>query len=407
MDRLGIEEFRRLLEVDEGPAISIYLPLERQEMTFKGLRLQLRAHIDGAAQKLKDSEEYEATVYQPLLERLRAMGEEPDFFNQTGDGVAVFAAPGFFKVYFLPVAFENICVVGENFHTRPLLEHIAAPANYWVLAIGEKEVTFWEGSPTGVEQVEIAGLPKSMQEALLIEEEPTQTGMRSQTGGTQAYKGQSTRITRAMGGRLPSPIFHGQGGGKEERNAYLQAYFAQVSKGIGEYLGDARGPLILAAVDYCHPIFRQASKLNNLAPEGIVGNVHFWNDRQIYEAAYPIARRVLNERKEEALREWERAFGRGNAELDPVMVGRRIVEGRVHRLLLDEEAHRWGRFDRATGEIREAREDSDEEEQFLAVDIYDELAETVIQRGGEVIVLSHQEMPSQTGVAAILRGNGG
>lgn len=404
MDRLGIGEFRRLLEVDEGPAISIYLPLERQEMTFKGLRLQLRAHIDGAAQKLKNSERYEAADYEPLLARLRAMEQDPDFFNRSGDGAAIFVAPGVEEVYFLPVDFENICMVGDTFHTRPLLEHIAAPANYWVLAIGEKEVTFWEGSPTGVEQVEIAGLPRSMQEALLIEEEPSQTGMRPQAGGIQAYKGQSTRITRAVGGRLPSPIFHGQGGGKEERNAYLRSYFAQVSKGIGEYLGDAQGPLILAAVDYCHPIFRQASKLDNLAPEGIVGNVHFWNDQQIYEAAYPIAMRVIEERKKEALEEWERAFGRGNAELDPVMVGRRVVEGRVHRLLLDEEAHQWGRFDRETGEILTSN--GDEEEEFLAVDVYDELAESVIQRGGEVIVIPHEEMPSQTGVAAILRGNG-
>ena len=407
MDRFGKEEFRQLLEVSTEPAISMYMPTsDRQEMTFKTLRLQFRAHVDQAAEKLKQAEEIDPADYEPLLERLREMVDDRSFWNRTGDGVAVFMAPGFEAVYFLPVRFEGQCVVGHNFHTRPLLEHIAAPTDYWVLAIGEKEVTFWEGTPTGVEAVVIEDLPTSLQEALMLESEPDQDGINFRTGANYSTGPAGTGVGNQGGGRgnLPSPIFHGHGGGKEEHNAYLRQYFSEVSQGIQEYLGGAEGPLILAAVDYCHPIFRQVSKLTNLAEESIEGNVHFWNDKSIYEAAWPIAKQELEKRVETSLGEWERAFGRGAAELDPTMVARRTVEGRVHRLLLDEEARMWGDFDRTTGAIKEIHDG--EEGASMRLDVFDEIAETVVQHGGEVVVLPREKMPGETGIGAILRGNG-
>ncbi len=404
MDRLGKDEFRQLLEIEEKPAISIYMPIERQEMTNKALRLQFRAHVDDVARRLEAVESLSPSSYQDLLARLRTMVEERTFWDRSGDGVAVFISRSFEAVYFLPVSFEDKTVVGTYFHTRPLLDHIAAPTDYWVLAVGEKEVSFWEGSPTGVEQVEIDDLPKSLQEALMLEEEPDQDGLNYQTGTNFTFGG---RGTDTGGGRgLPSPVYHGHGGGKEEHNAYLRRYFSEVSKGIRDYLGGAEGPVILAAVDYCHPIFKQASKLKNLAGEGIEGNVHFWNDKKIYEAAWPIAKRQIDGRIDSALEKWERAFGRGSAEMDPSMVGRRAAEGRIHMLLLGKDAQKWGKFDRNTGVIEELKDGADKETKAMAIDVYDEIAETVIQYGGDVVVIPSEQMPPDSGIGAVLRGNG-
>jgi hypothetical protein len=357
--------------------------------------------VEEAEKKLKASDALAPSLYEPLLESLREKVEQRTFFNNSGDGVALFLAPGFEAVYFLPVAFEKTCVVGSTFHTRPLLEHIAAPASYWVLAIGEKEVTFWEGTPTGVQTVEIEDLPTNLQDALMLEFEPDDLNF--QTGKNYSFGG--TKVSGGGNRSLPSPVFHGQGGGRDTHKAYLRQYFSLVSQGIRDYLGsDAQGPLILAAVDYCHPIFREASKLKNLSRDGIEGNVHFWNDKSIYETAWPIARQEIEELREQALSEWERAFGRGAAEMDLHMVGRRTIEGRVHKLLLDKDATLWGHFDRNTGEITLLPEDADAEAKSLAIDVYDDIAETVIQRGGDVVVLSSEEMPFDGPIGAILRG---
>ncbi len=406
MDRFGKEEFRELLDVDETPSVSIYMPIERQEMTNKALRLQFRARVDEAEQKLKAAESVEPDKVKEVMEPLRAMLDERNLFDHSGDGLAVFVAPGFESRYFLPLSFEAMTVVGSNFHTRPLLEHIAMPSDYWVLAIGEKEVSFWEGSPTGVEATEIEDLPKNLQEALMIEQEKGQDGLNYQTGSNYTSGGAGHDSGGGGSRSLPSPVYHGHGGGREERKAYLKRYFSEVSQGIQDYLGDAEGPVILAAVDFCHPIFEDASRLKNLADEGIEGNVHYWNDKSIYEAAWPIAKRQMSQRLDNALEEWERAYGKGSGEQDLATVGRRVIESRVHRLLLDEEAELWGQFDRTTGEVTRLEEGADEEAKAMAVDVYDEIAETVVQLGGDVVVVPSEKMPTNTGVAAILRGNG-
>ena len=405
MDRFGKDEFRQLLKVDEPPAISIYMPIERTEMTNKALRLQFRAHVDEVANRLEAAESLHEDDYAGLIHRLREMVEERTFWDRSGDGVAVFVAHQFEGVYFLPERFENQVVVGSNFHTRPLLDHIAAPTDYWVLAVGEKEVSFWEGSPTGVEKVDIEDLPKNLQDALLLEQGKDQDGLNYQTGTNYTSGGRSTDTGGSRA--LPSPIYHGHGGGREEHKAYLRQYFSEVSKGIREYLGGAEGPVILAAVDFCHPIFHQASKLRNLADDGIEGNVHFWNDKEIYDAAWPIAKRQMEQRIEEALEKWERSFGRGSAEVDPMMVGRRVIESRVHLLLLSEDAELWGQFDRTTGAIEVIDDGADADQEAMAVDVFDEMAETVVQLGGDVVVLPADKMPTDTGIGAILRGNGG
>lgn len=405
MDRFGKDEFRQLLEVKQGPAVSLYMPIDgREEMTFKALKLTLRNLIKEAERKLESIEEFEPSSYQTLLARLETITDDRDFFKSSGDGLAIFLSAEVEEIYFLPLHFETTCVVGHTFHTRPLLEHIAAPTDYYVLAIGQNEVTFWEGSPTGVKVVEIDDLPTSMQEALQLESEPDQDGLNFRTGRGSSVGGMAAQNGSRTRGGLPSPIFHGHGGGQEERNAYLRQYFAKVSAGIEDYLGNSDGPLILAAVDFCHPIFKQVSKLNNLSEAGIVGNVHFWNDKSIYEKAWPIARQTLEKRQTKALQEWERAFGRGGAEIDPKMVGRRTIEGRIHRLLLDEDRRIWGHYDRTTGEITILPDDADEEARAGAVDVFDEIAETVIEHGGEVVVLPSHKMPGQTGIGAILRG---
>ncbi|RAL20235.1 hypothetical protein DL240_17800 [Lujinxingia litoralis] len=397
MDRFGTTEFRELVGVHEAPAISIYMPVERREMTGKVNRLKLRGHIDEVEGRLRAADLLNEEERRRLLESLYAMAEERDFWNHSGEGVAIFASPSFQKVYRLPRSFEDEVVVGDNFHTRPLLGMLAMPESYWVLAVGEEEVNLWEGSASGARPVEVENLPHSLRDALMLEEEKGQDGM----------KLRSAQGPRGRGGGFMSPMVHGHGGGREQHKAYLKQYFSQVAEAIAEYLGDARGPLILAAVDYCHPLFHEAARhsgLTQLVNEGIEGNVHYWSDAEIHQRAWPMVEAQASERVDRALALWERNFGKGAVEIDLAQIARMVVEGRVHMLLLDEEAHLLGDFDRELGQVHEVNGDSDEVDQAMAKDVYDELAEAVIEMGGEVVVLPRERMPSQTGLGAILRG---
>jgi hypothetical protein len=99
---------------------------------------------------------------------------------------------------------------------------------------------------------------------------------------------------------------------------------------------------------------------------------------------------------------WEAAFKQDKTEADLSAAGRLAVGGRIRLLMAERGRRLWGRLDRETGIIefvQEAGSDPGEN----AVELLDELAEVVILRGGNALVLAAEWMPTDTGVAAVLR----
>ncbi|MEK6253810.1 MAG: hypothetical protein N2B05_03840, partial [Gemmatimonadales bacterium] len=94
--------------------------------------------------------------------------------------------------------------------------------------------------------------------------------------------------------------------------------------------------------------------------------------------------------------------GRGKTESELATIAHLAVAGRIRLLLTEKGRTVWGRFDTISGDIeiiREGGADPDGE----AVDLLDELAEVTIQYGGRALVLPGAKIPTETGIAAILR----
>jgi hypothetical protein len=175
-----------------------------------------------------------------------------------------------------------------------------------------------------------------------------------------------------------------------------------VDAGVRDLLADEIGPIVLAAVDYYHPIYRSVSKLENLADEGIVGNISGWDGGRIHAAAWPIARTSVERKLDVALDLWENSYGRGKTESDLAVIARLAVAGRIRLLLAERGRTVWGRIDRNTGDIEVIREGG-ADPHGAAVDLLDELAEVTMQYGGRALVLAGERMPTDTGLAAVLR----
>lgn len=386
MDYFGRDELKELLGVDDAPAASIYLETERSSGA-EANRLRFRAALEQAEEELSESVDREQV--DRVLDPFRSfLDVGQDFWTYQADGLAAFASPEVHRVYRLPVTFQDLVVVAPTFHTRPLMEYLQAPDRYWVLSISQNEVRLWQGTRSGLTPVDLAGVPRSLQEALGYEFErdelqfhsPKQAGT---SGGTGA-------------------IFHGHGVGQDDAKSELKRFFRKVDDGVRELLADEIGPVVLAAVDYYHPLYHDVSRLENLSEDGVTGSVSNWGADRLHEEAWPIVRERALETIDRALDLWENAYGSGKGEADLSAVCRLAVAGRIRLLLTEHGRNAWGRFDRSTGEmelIREGGEDPGPE----AVDLLDEAAEVVMQMGGRSLILSDERMPTDTGVAAILR----
>ncbi|MCK5482195.1 MAG: hypothetical protein KAJ13_00780, partial [Gemmatimonadetes bacterium] len=319
-----------------------------------------------------------------VLAPLEALIGDQDFWRHQADGLALFASRDFGRLYRLPVQMPDMVVVGPTFHTRPLIEFLQAPERFWVLSVAQKEVRMWEGSISEIAPVNLAAVPSSLQEALGTEVVADRLNLRSPRG------------------RGSAPVFHGHGAGKDDTKQELEKFFRAVDAGVRDLLADEIGPIILAAVDYYHPIYHNVSKLENLADEGIVGSVSAWDEGRIHAAAWPIAQKSVEGKLDVALDLWEKSYGRGKTESDLATIARLAVAGRIRLLLTEKGRTVWGRIDRSVGDIEVIREGGGDPGGD-AVDLLDELAEVTIQYGGRALVLPGVKIPSDTGIAAVLR----
>lgn len=386
MDYFGRDELKELLAVRDVPTASIYLETERSSGA-EANRLRFRAALEQAEEELSESVSQDRV--DQVLDPFRAyLNVEQDFWTYQADGLAAFASPEMHRMYRLPVSFEDLVVVAPTFHTRPLMEYLQAPDRYWVLSISQKEVRLWQGTRSGLTPVDLAGVPRSLQEALGYEFERDELQFHSpKQGGTPGGTG---------------AIFHGHGVGQDDAKPELKRFFRKVDEGVRELLADEIGPVILAAVDYYHPLYHEVSRLENLTDEGVTGNVSNWDASRLHDSAWPVVRETVLEKIDGALQLWENAYSNGKGEADLASVARLAVAGRIRLLLTEHGRNVWGRFDRHTGEmehIREGGEDPGPE----AVDLLDEVAEVVMEKGGRSLILSEERMPTETGVAAILR----
>ena len=385
-------DLEELLEGGGAPAVSIYLPTHRPNDQADADRIRFRGSLERARELLAGHEAAdrlagEMTDVEPLI-------RDTDFWRNQADGFALFLAPDFLRAFRLSGDVPELTMVGDAFHLLPLIERLQDPNRYWVLELGQERVRLWKGDAEGATRLNPEALPADLRDALELEFERDVMMVltRKETDGSHGDHGR--------GGVMP--VFHGhgqRGPGREEK--ILRKYCRRLDDALNEVLGKSRAPVILAAVDENQAVYRDASRTEMLAEEGIEGNVRYWSAEEIHEAAWPIARDQARETVDRALEIWERAGGSGKAESDVANLSHLAAQGRLRLLMVEKGRRVWGRRDPDTGDVEFAREGG-QDPGPESVEILDALARAVLRHGGTVLPLSGERMPVETGAAGVL-----
>jgi hypothetical protein len=190
--------------------------------------------------------------------------------------------------------------------------------------------------------------------------------------------------------------------GEDDRDPALGKFFGAVDAALSAYLGSEHDPVILAAVGEHHPRYQAVTTLDGLTEDGIEASIHSWSAERIHEVSWPIALQAAKRQLAANLTLWERACSRGKGESDLASLASLAVAGRIRVLLIERGRRLWGTIRRDTGEIDVSQIGGDDPASDT-VELLDELSEIVVLHGGATFVLDGEEMPTQTGVAGILR----
>jgi len=374
------ESLRDLLTPSGTPCLSIYQPTHRRHPENRQDPIRFRNIVRDLGRSLEAR--YPAREVSALVEPLQRLADDPDFWNHTLDGLAAFVAPGLCQVRRLQHTVPELTIVANSFHLKPLLRVTQAVDRYQVLGVNRQAVCLFEGTRDVLDPVALAsGVPATIEDAL----------------GDELTTPHLT--VASYGGAGGTAMHHGHGSRRDEVNDDTERFFRVVDRAILEHHSrHAELPLMLAALPEHHAAFRRVSHNPYLLPEGVPMHPSAIPIDVLRERAWETYQPRLQARTDAVIDRFRAAQASGHGSDDVAEVGRAVIAGRVATLLVDADRRLPGRLDLSSGDVQDA-----DLEQPDVDDLLDDLGEHVIMRGGEVVVLPSERMPTTTGLAATFR----
>ena len=377
-----------LIEVQNNPCNSLYLPTDRTGVERQQDQLRIRRLIREAVSQITGKEQLRSTQVEELLEPLRALVEDEQFWMHASDGLAIFRSPEVFRAYRLPSRFKEQVIVGSHFYLKPLLSLLTNDGRFYLLALSQNAVRLLECTHYSANEMKLPEqVPTSLAEVLMYEERENEL---------QSHSSASVG-TMGKGGRHPA-MFHGQGVGIDEAKEDILRYFQHIDRGLHALLKDETAPFMLAGVEYLFPLYQEANTYPHLLAQGITGNPDKLKAETLHEKAWDIVEpSVLRARQAAAARysdlaTTERASS-NSSEIIPA-----AYYGRVESLFIATDQEQWGTFDPATNtlQMHQQAEPGDE-------DLQERAATQTLLHNGAVYAVEQANMPGEARLSAVFR----
>jgi hypothetical protein len=379
---LSKDELQTLIEKPKGACISIYMSTHRvfpeakqDPIRFKNLLREAEERLTAAGLRSPDAKK--------LLKPARALIKDGLFWQYQADGLAAFISPNVFYHYRLPLRLDELLVITDRFHIKPLLPLFSHDGRFYILALSQNEVRFFQCTRYRVKEMELENAPRSLREALKYDDPEKQLQFH-------------TRAPAAGGER--AAMFHGQGVGKDDAKDNILRFFHLLDQGLYALLGKENAPLILAGVDYLLPIYREANSYPHLLKEGITGNPEALKGEELHDEAWKIVAPHFLKAQEEAISQYKQFAGSERASNIVKEIVPKAYDGRIDILFVAVGVQQWGVFDSKTRQVHvhgEAEHADEDLLDFAAVHTY--------LNGGTVYALKPEEMPDETSLAAVFR----
>ena len=392
MDLFNRSELRRLAESEGDVSISIYMPTYRNESDWSQNTTRLKNLLREARNQLRE-QDYREDAIDDLLADARQLLDRPSFWRENiGDGLALFIAEDTTEAYRLPLTFDEVSVVENRFHLKPLFPLIAANNRFYVLALSQNDVRLYQGTHQTISEIETADIPSSIVEAMQTDDAQPQVQSHVQN-----------RETGTDGDRMDA-AFHGQGEKDDlsgEPHEELKQFFREVDDSVSDYLHEEEVPLVLAGVSEYLPIYREVNSYGNLIEDQIVaGNPEFLSIDSLHENSWKIVEPVFLEAEKDELARFEQLYYQdedmASDDFNEIIPG--CAYSRVDTLFVPVGEHRWGRFDPETNtvEVHESQQPGDG-------DLLNYAAVSAYLNGATVHALTPEKMPGGRSVAATFR----
>ncbi|MEM8965214.1 MAG: hypothetical protein AAGE93_02280 [Bacteroidota bacterium] len=385
MKTMTKEDLQTLANFSGINCVSIYIPTHKKghQVNERQDAILLKNHYQQIRQQLKDKDisENEANQY---LAPIKQLIEDSDFWRYQEHGLAVFLGSDYFKYLKLPYSVREFSMLSTSFHLDQIVPMLNKEHPFYILAISLNKVRLLEGSEREIEELNVQDMvPDGMEDALSYYDFEK---------NLQLHSGQ---------GKSNTPIYHGHGGDGDKDDVYAEEYFRRVNDALEQIIEDKNCPIVLAAVESHHSVYREANKTLKLADSGIQMNPDRTSPEELHEKAMEVLEDYFNEDKQSEMDRYAALAGSGQASYDIEEIAPAAINGRIDALFVVEGTHRWGYIDREDNSVQ-----LHESEQENGHDLVAKSAVQTILHGGNTYIVKKEDLPEEfvdADLAAIFR----
>jgi hypothetical protein len=352
-------------------------------------RVRFRNLLDEAEEELVEGGMRRPEA-QALLSPARPLVEDELFWQRQSDGLAVFLAEGLARKYRLPLDFDELVVVSDRFHVKPLLRVLSNNGRFYVLAMSQHETRLLQGTRHRIGEIDLdhrEQVPGSIIEVLKWEDPEMRL---------QHATGAESTLHQGV-----TAIFHGHGvASQDDPKEKILRYFHRLDEGISDLLADDDAPLVVVADDFLLPLYRAANSYPHLAREGVGEQPAQLSAEALHQRTWSIVHRLFEQAEERARDVYKHLRGTESDRVSNAV--EEIVPAahfeRVEGLFFAADDQEWGTFDPESGEVV-----LHDEQQPGDRDLLDLAAVQTMLNGGWLFVVDGEQVPDGGPAAAILR----
>jgi len=370
-----VEEFpHAIMEKGKSPVISIYIDTKIKKPDRLENHIYFKNLVREAQEAIKHQE---IRGFRDLFSLFEIMEEDALFWEGATEGMAILADEEECIVYKLPISVTNRAIVADSFYIKPILKSYQLNGRYHVLALKGDSYALYEADRHGMHKIALDKKDATIEGVL----------------------GEEKTVPHKSVGTPSGQVLHGHGSAKDEKKVDQLKFYRYADNFIlDQHSNRYKVPLILVGLDENLGEFRKLSKNPYIVKKGIVGEVDSMDEKALYDKVEAVMEELFNQQLQERMAAFTEAHSKDLGSDDVVQIARAITDNRVGALYLEEDKFHPGRFEISHGTILEGHS-----EDHYVGDIYDDMAEAVLSRGGEVVILEKGEMPTERDIAAVYR----
>lgn len=374
MSLITKKEITELNELNQENCISIFIPTHRagKKVLEEEDTLALKNQLKDVKDKL-DQKGLKADEIDKITLPVQKLIDDSSFWREQSDGLAIFIADGFSKIYRLPIYFKAFNYISNSFYLKPLMPLFVGDGNFYLLMLERRNVKLYECTKHSFTEIIIDDLiPESKRDRVGFDYEEKNLQFRTQHAGS----GQA--------------MFHGQEAATGKKKNEIKKYLRAINDGIAPLLSQENIPMLVAAQRPVFDIYKEVNSYSNLVDENL--NVNF-GDSTIFEAHElaweKIAPQFDQKRKDKiALFLAEQGTGKTAIGIDRIIPA--AFNGKVDTLFCENKSDIFGTYKKENNSITVEQS----EENNGAISLMNVAAINTFLNGGEVYLLDNEEMPN-------------